>query len=221
MQVAERLSRPYPLVRMTAALLRNAKPDEYGMLSRPWNEKCVDLRVSKPSLPRALRGGEDARAPGHVDGRAEVGLAVGSVALEEEVLRAWSAHTTPTRPRASMARVGRRRSRTRSRSCATARGRPPPTRSRPEPSRRPSVRSRARRARRRQRARRPRGSSPPEPEPRALTHRHREPGRSRGAGSASALASVGRRYAACLGGEIELDAGIARDSRRHAGLAHA
>ena len=54
-RVAERLARPHPLVRMTAEAFRGRQPDQYGMLSRPWKEKCLDVRVSRASLPRALR----------------------------------------------------------------------------------------------------------------------------------------------------------------------
>jgi hypothetical protein len=54
-RVAARLTRPHPLVRMTADALRQRQPDQSGMLSRPWREKCLDIRVSRAGLPRALR----------------------------------------------------------------------------------------------------------------------------------------------------------------------
>ena len=54
-RVAERLARPHPLVRMTAQALRGQKTDTWGMLSRPGREKCLDIRVARESLPRALR----------------------------------------------------------------------------------------------------------------------------------------------------------------------
>jgi hypothetical protein len=54
-RVAGRLTRPHPLVRTTADAYRGQKSDEYGMLYRPRKEKCLDFRVSRESLPRALR----------------------------------------------------------------------------------------------------------------------------------------------------------------------
>lgn len=54
-RVADRLTRPHPLVRVTADALRGRKPDQSGVLFRPWKEKCLDIRVSRASLPRALR----------------------------------------------------------------------------------------------------------------------------------------------------------------------
>jgi hypothetical protein len=53
--VAERLTRPHPLVRITVDMLRGQKPDQHGMLSRPWKARCLDIRVSRANLPRALR----------------------------------------------------------------------------------------------------------------------------------------------------------------------
>ena len=47
--------RPHPLVRMTAEALRGRQANQYGILVRPWKEKCLDLHVSRGSLPRVLR----------------------------------------------------------------------------------------------------------------------------------------------------------------------
>lgn len=54
-RVADRLTHPHALIRMTAEVFRARKPDQSGMLFRPWKEKCLDMRVSRESLPRALR----------------------------------------------------------------------------------------------------------------------------------------------------------------------
>ncbi len=54
-RVGTRLTHPHPFVRMTSDALQGRKADQYGMLLRPWNEKCLDVRVSRASVPRALR----------------------------------------------------------------------------------------------------------------------------------------------------------------------
>ncbi len=38
----------------TGKALRHARVDRYGFLEKPWNQACLDLRVSKVSLERAL-----------------------------------------------------------------------------------------------------------------------------------------------------------------------
>jgi hypothetical protein len=53
--VSERLTPPHPLVRMTTEVFRGRQANQYGILVRPWKEKCLDLHVSRGSLPRALR----------------------------------------------------------------------------------------------------------------------------------------------------------------------
>jgi len=44
----------HKLVTATAKALLHAKPDERGMLQPPWEEDCLDIRVSKNSVERAL-----------------------------------------------------------------------------------------------------------------------------------------------------------------------
>ncbi len=51
--VAERLQAPCALVREARAALNDAEPDDLGILKRP--ASCIDLRVSRAQLPRALR----------------------------------------------------------------------------------------------------------------------------------------------------------------------
>ena len=53
--VAETLHSAHPLVRYTRQVLEKDKPDDYGMLSWSWNQRCLNVRVSKTSLHRALR----------------------------------------------------------------------------------------------------------------------------------------------------------------------
>jgi hypothetical protein len=52
--VADRLVRAHPLVKQAGQLLRAAKPDEGGLVSGP-RDTCLDVRVAKKNLPRALR----------------------------------------------------------------------------------------------------------------------------------------------------------------------
>src|SRR5205085_6865750 len=54
-RVADTLHHPHPLVRQTRQVLEKAKSDEYGVVSRPWKQSCLSLRVSKVELNRALR----------------------------------------------------------------------------------------------------------------------------------------------------------------------
>lgn len=51
--VAERLQAPCALVQEARAALNDAEPDHHGILTRP--ASCIDLRVSRPQLSRALR----------------------------------------------------------------------------------------------------------------------------------------------------------------------
>jgi hypothetical protein len=53
--VAARLGRAHALVHQAGEVLRAQKPDERGILRPPWRERCLDMRVSRASLPRALR----------------------------------------------------------------------------------------------------------------------------------------------------------------------
>jgi hypothetical protein len=53
--VAETLHGAHPLVRYTRQVLEKDKPDDYGMLSWSWNQRCMNVRVSKMALHRALR----------------------------------------------------------------------------------------------------------------------------------------------------------------------
>lgn len=53
--VAETLHGAHPLVRYTRQVLEKDKPDDYGMLSWSWNQRCMNVRVSKTALHRALR----------------------------------------------------------------------------------------------------------------------------------------------------------------------
>jgi hypothetical protein len=52
--VAETLHGAHPLVRQTRQVLEKAKPDEYGRLWS-WDRRCLNVRVSKVTLHRALR----------------------------------------------------------------------------------------------------------------------------------------------------------------------
>ncbi len=54
-RVPDRLSSPHSLVRRTAQTLRQARSDEWGALIRSRREPCLDIRVSKRGLSRALR----------------------------------------------------------------------------------------------------------------------------------------------------------------------
>lgn len=53
--VAETLHNAHPLVRYSRQVLGKDKPDDYGMLSWSWNQRCMNVRVSKTALHRALR----------------------------------------------------------------------------------------------------------------------------------------------------------------------
>lgn len=53
--VAETLRSAHPLVRYTRQVLEKDQPNDYGMLSWSWNQRCMNVRVSKTSLHRALR----------------------------------------------------------------------------------------------------------------------------------------------------------------------
>lgn len=53
--VAETLRGAHPLVRRTRQVLEKGRPDDYGMLGWSLNQRCVNLRVSKTALHRALR----------------------------------------------------------------------------------------------------------------------------------------------------------------------
>lgn len=53
--IAETLHGAHPLVRQTRQALEKGKPDDYGMLSWSWNRRCMNVRVSKTELHRALR----------------------------------------------------------------------------------------------------------------------------------------------------------------------
>jgi hypothetical protein len=53
--VAETLHNTHQLVRQTRKVLEKDKPDDYGMLSWSWNQRCMNVRVSKIALQRALR----------------------------------------------------------------------------------------------------------------------------------------------------------------------
>jgi hypothetical protein len=52
--VAETLRGAHPLVRQTRQALEKGKPDDYGMLSWSWSRRCLNVRVSKTELHRAL-----------------------------------------------------------------------------------------------------------------------------------------------------------------------
>jgi hypothetical protein len=52
--VAETLHGAHPLVRQTRQALEKGKPDDYGMLSWSWDRRCLNVRVSKTELHRAL-----------------------------------------------------------------------------------------------------------------------------------------------------------------------
>jgi len=47
-------SKLHKLVKEADRTLKRAKPDERGILHPPYNENCLDVRVSKDSLERAL-----------------------------------------------------------------------------------------------------------------------------------------------------------------------
>jgi hypothetical protein len=53
--VPERLYRPHPLVERTKADLEQGRADRYGIVRHRDRKSCLDIRVSKASLPRALR----------------------------------------------------------------------------------------------------------------------------------------------------------------------
>jgi hypothetical protein len=53
--VAETLHGAHPLVRQTRQSLEKNNPDDYGMLRCSWNRRCMNVRVSKTALHRALR----------------------------------------------------------------------------------------------------------------------------------------------------------------------
>lgn len=54
-RVADRLARPHPLVRAAAEALKGQSADTFGRLHRPRLVKCLDIRVSRTALSRALR----------------------------------------------------------------------------------------------------------------------------------------------------------------------
>jgi hypothetical protein len=54
MRAVEPEAKRHKLVTMTAKALLHAKPDERGMLQPGWGETCLDIRVSKNSVERAL-----------------------------------------------------------------------------------------------------------------------------------------------------------------------
>jgi hypothetical protein len=53
--VSKTLNNPHPLVRYTKEALEKNKPDYYGMLFRRQLQRCLNVRVSKTELHRALR----------------------------------------------------------------------------------------------------------------------------------------------------------------------
>jgi len=53
--VKENLYNAHPLVREARTVLNNVRVDEYGRLSLYRDQKCLDIRVSKASVHRALR----------------------------------------------------------------------------------------------------------------------------------------------------------------------
>jgi hypothetical protein len=53
--IAETLHSPHPLVRQTKQILEKGRPDDYGMLRWSWSQRCLNVRVSKTELHRALR----------------------------------------------------------------------------------------------------------------------------------------------------------------------
>lgn len=53
--VAETLHGAHPLVRQTRQVMEKNKPDDYGMLGWSWDRRCMNVRVSKTELRRALR----------------------------------------------------------------------------------------------------------------------------------------------------------------------
>lgn len=52
--VSDTLHNPHPLVVRAKNLLERATPNMYGVLSAPWNQSCLKIRVSQDSLHRAL-----------------------------------------------------------------------------------------------------------------------------------------------------------------------
>jgi len=53
--LADRLVNPHPLVQLTRIALEHGQADEYGALHGRRGQQCLDLRLSKQSLHRALR----------------------------------------------------------------------------------------------------------------------------------------------------------------------
>jgi hypothetical protein len=53
--VSETLHGAHSLVSQTRQVLEKDKPDDYGMLSWSWDQRCMNVRVSKTTLHRALR----------------------------------------------------------------------------------------------------------------------------------------------------------------------
>src|SRR5262249_55477720 len=53
--VAQHLPNAHSLVSQTRQLLEKEKPDIYGLLRAPWNQKCLDVRISRAEMNRALR----------------------------------------------------------------------------------------------------------------------------------------------------------------------
>jgi hypothetical protein len=52
--VGERLKRPHPLIMQSAEIIKASEPNSLG-LREPAQKGCLDIQVSKKSLPRALR----------------------------------------------------------------------------------------------------------------------------------------------------------------------
>lgn len=52
--VPDKLIRPHKLIRQARQNLRSSAPNMYGRLRGRWDEDCLDICVSKPSLDRAL-----------------------------------------------------------------------------------------------------------------------------------------------------------------------
>jgi len=52
--VSRKLGRAHPLIKQSTEILKNCKPDANGILEKP-KMACIDIRVSRKSLSRALR----------------------------------------------------------------------------------------------------------------------------------------------------------------------
>jgi hypothetical protein len=53
--ISPTLHNPHPLVSQAKQLLEKTKPNMYGLVRAPWNQKCLDVRVSRTEMNRALR----------------------------------------------------------------------------------------------------------------------------------------------------------------------